>query len=85
MDLPLGYKVNSSTANLVCKLVKSIYGLRQASRKWNAELSSFLLAYGFSQSLADYSMFIHSQGTSLTIVVVYVNDIIVTSNNVSFI
>lgn len=47
MDLPLGYKVSYSTSNLVCKLVKSIYGLRQASREWNAELSSFLLDFGF--------------------------------------
>lgn len=60
MDLPLGYKVSSSTSNLVCKLIKSIYGLRQASREWNAELSSFLLDFSFSQSLADYAMFIHS-------------------------
>lgn len=57
MDLPLGYKLSTATAGLVCRLIKSIYGLRQASRQWNEKLSDFLVASGFTQSLADYALF----------------------------
>ena len=54
MDIPLGYdykeKYSSSTEKLVCKLHKSIYGLKQASRQWNSKLSHSLIHFGFTQS-----------------------------------
>lgn len=53
---PAGY--NKANPDQVCKLKKSIYGLRQASRCWNQELSKFLIRWGFVQSKQDYSMFI---------------------------
>ena len=84
MDIPLGYNV-SGISNLVCRLVKSIYGLRQASREWNTKLKDFLIDFGFHQSLADYSLFIHKQGSSYILAVVYVDDILLTGNNVSLI
>lgn len=51
MSLPLG---NYSTGDSrVCKLTKSLYGLRQAPRKWNEKLCSSLFLFGFQQSISD--------------------------------
>jgi hypothetical protein len=65
----------------VCKLRKAIYGLKQAPRAWYHELRNFLHASGFSNSLADTSLFIFHQQSHLIYLLVYVDDIIVTGDN----
>ncbi|KAL0309706.1 UNVERIFIED_CONTAM: Retrovirus-related Pol polyprotein from transposon TNT 1-94 [Sesamum radiatum] len=52
MTPPEGYTI---APGLVCKLARSIYGLKQASRQWNAELTLKLLEFGFKQSAHDHS------------------------------
>lgn len=55
MKLPEGLEVDLS---LVCKLKKSLYGLKQASRQWFAKLTIELTHLGFIQPKNDYSLFI---------------------------
>ncbi|KAJ0482050.1 putative RNA-directed DNA polymerase [Helianthus annuus] len=81
MSLPQGYY--NSDKNKVCKLVKSLYGLKQAPRKWNEKLTSELVDMGFVQSLCDHSLFILSKVDVLIVLLVYVDAIVVTGNNLS--
>ncbi|KAI4353025.1 hypothetical protein L6164_002003 [Bauhinia variegata] len=56
MKLPLSF--HTSNPGMVCRLKQSLYGLKQAPRCWFAKLSPTLQAYGFKQSLSDYSLFV---------------------------
>ena len=71
----------SNPNNLVCKLHKSLYSLKQASRQWFARLTMELLHKGFHQSKNDYSLFIKDCEKDFIVIVVYVEDIIITGNN----
>ena len=69
----------------VCKLKKSLYEFKQASRQWFAKLTIEFLDQGFTQSKNDYSLFTKQSSQSFTIVAVYVDDILVTGNDSSII
>ncbi|KAF5815294.1 putative RNA-directed DNA polymerase [Helianthus annuus] len=81
MTLPQGYY--DCDKNKVCKLVKSLYGLKQAPRKWNEKLTSVLLKMGFVQSLCDHSLFVLCKNDVLVVLLVYVDDIVITGNSIS--
>lgn len=83
MKLPPGLSVpsTSSSATLVFKLKKSLYGLRQVSRQWYAKLSQALQSKGYTHTLNDYSLFTRGSRNSLVILAVYVDDIILTGTD----
>ena len=85
MVLPEGYKHNSSIHNPVCKLQKSLYGLKQANRQWFTKLTIFLINKGFTQSYADTSLLTYKQGGYYLALVIYVGDILLIGNNLSLI
>lgn len=66
---------------MVCKLRKSLCGLKQAFRSWYSKLSQSLVAYGFEESLADHSLFTYSHDSVFLVVLVYVDDLIITGND----
>jgi len=65
----------------VCRLLKSLYGLKQAPRQWFVKLCTALLGFGYKQSKADYSLFTKQTSTSFTVVLVYVDDMVLTGDN----
>ncbi|KAD4180157.1 hypothetical protein E3N88_28748 [Mikania micrantha] len=67
--------------NVVCRLNKSLYGLKQASRNWFSTFSDTVQKAGYTQSKADYSLFTKTQGKSFTAILIYVDDILLTDND----
>ncbi|KAL0462665.1 UNVERIFIED_CONTAM: Retrovirus-related Pol polyprotein from transposon RE1 [Sesamum latifolium] len=82
MTPPEGYEV---APDMVCKLERSIYGLKQVSRQWNAELMSKLLEFGFKQSAHDHCLFTKNTSTDFMALLVYVDDILLTTPTVHLI
>ncbi|GJZ52807.1 retrovirus-related pol polyprotein from transposon TNT 1-94 [Tanacetum coccineum] len=76
---PQGY--NKAAKGQVCKLNRSLYGLKQASRQWNHELTKFLTSLGYEQSKHDYSLFVKNNKASFTTTLVYVDDVLITGNS----
>ncbi|KAL6205555.1 hypothetical protein ACLB2K_022813 [Fragaria x ananassa] len=83
MKLPPGFGGKGETR--VCKLHKSLYGLKQASRQWFIKLSMALKAADFHQSWADYSLFVRTNGSKFTALLVYVDDVILAGNSLNYI
>ncbi|KNA13496.1 hypothetical protein SOVF_116290 [Spinacia oleracea] len=90
--LPQGYhgigskiKLNSEPEsslpqNVVCQLKKSLYGLKQAPRQWFSKLSETLIKFGYIQSKADYSLFTKTTQHDMTIILVYVDDLLISGS-----
>lgn len=80
MRQPPGFTVKGKTTK-VCKLEKAIYGLKQGSNAWNCKLHTALLKIGFERSKTDQAVYIKSKDRSLTIIAVYVDDLLLLSTN----
>ncbi|XP_062075355.1 uncharacterized mitochondrial protein AtMg00810-like [Humulus lupulus] len=86
MTLPPGLLTPPSSSTgppMVCKLHKSIYGLKQSSRQWYTKLSEVLLNIGFTQCQADYTLFTKGHGLHFIALLVYVDDIVITGPTVT--
>eukprot|EP00268_Persea_americana_P023591 TRINITY_DN23153_c0_g1_i1.p1 TRINITY_DN23153_c0_g1~~TRINITY_DN23153_c0_g1_i1.p1 ORF type:complete len:128 (+),score=19.60 TRINITY_DN23153_c0_g1_i1:30-386(+) len=65
----------------VCRLQKSLYGLKQSPRAWFGRFTSSMKAFGYRQSNSDHTLFIKHNRGKLTVLIIYVDDMIVTGND----
>ncbi|KAL5762307.1 hypothetical protein ACOSP7_018571 [Xanthoceras sorbifolium] len=66
----------------VCKLQRSIYGLKQASRSWNIRFDQAMKSFGFTQNLDEPCAYKMTKGDKLVFLVLYVDDILLIENDV---
>ncbi|CAM8887392.1 unnamed protein product [Rhodiola kirilowii] len=78
MLTPPGFYMKEKQKGLVCKLQRSIYRLKQGSRQWFSRFSDSLIQFGFIQSIEDYSLFTLKRTGEFIILLVYVDDVVVT-------
>ncbi|GJU07479.1 putative RNA-directed DNA polymerase [Tanacetum coccineum] len=79
MKIPQGFSTKDETR--VCKLQRSIYGLKQASRNWYHKFTKSLIVLGYKQSKADHSLFIYKNGDTYVAALIYVDDVILVGND----
>ncbi|XP_075103372.1 uncharacterized protein LOC142177986 [Nicotiana tabacum] len=80
MTLPQGFQ-SQGESRPACRLLKSLYGLKQAPRQWNTKLLEALISFRFIQSQHDHSLFVQGIGSCIVVVLVYVDDMLITGPN----
>ncbi|KAH9659677.1 hypothetical protein KPL70_023950 [Citrus sinensis] len=80
MHQPEGF-IDSQHPTYVCKLNKALCGLKQAPRAWYDRLRGSLLQWGFQTSRSDTSLFLKHTGSDILVILIYVDDILVTGSS----
>jgi len=80
MEQPPGY-VNQTHPNLVCRLKKTLYGLKQTPRAWLDKIGEYLVTSGFQTSNADFSLYVKKTDHGIVVIVIYVDDLIITRDS----
>jgi hypothetical protein len=70
-------------SSLVCQLKKSLYGLKQTLRAWYAKMDSYLLSQNFVRCKLDTNVYMLRTANSLLLLVLYVDDLLITSFSTS--
>lgn len=81
MELPPGITVPESHGKKVCKLNKSLYGLKQSPRAWFGRFTKSMRNFGYRQSNSDHTLFIKKSKDKITALIIYVDDMVVTGND----
>ena len=76
-----GFQVKGKE-HMVCKLKKSIYGLKQASRQWYLKFHEVVTACGFKENNIDQCIYQKVSGSNYIFLILYVDDILLAANNV---
>ncbi|KAH9718722.1 hypothetical protein KPL71_022333 [Citrus sinensis] len=80
MPQPEGFE-DKNRPNYICKLEKALYGLRQAPKAWFDKLKGALSSWGFKNSRSDTSLFFRRAESKIVIMLIYVDDIIITGSD----
>ena len=67
--------------HMVCKLHKSIYGLKQTSRQWYLKFDEVVIANRFKENIVDQCIYMKVSGSKYIFLVLYVDDILLVAND----
>ncbi|GJS06672.1 putative retrotransposon protein [Tanacetum coccineum] len=81
MEQPEGF-VSQKFPNRVCKLKRSIYGLKQAFRQWNKRYHDEIKKFEFNQNRDEPCVYVKASGSYVTFLILYVDDILIMGNNI---
>ena len=79
MEQPRGFE-SKIHPEYVCKLKKTLYGLKQAPRAWYGKIDEFFVQSGFKVAPSNSSLFVKAKEGRLAIILVYVDDLIITGD-----
>ena len=79
MQQPLGL-INVESSSLICKLHKYLYGLTQAPRVWYDKIDTYFLNHGFKHCIYDPNLYVKHVDDNIIIIVLYVDDLIITGS-----
>ena len=80
MVQPENFESNDSK-QLVCKLKRSIYGLKQASWQWYWKFDQVITSFGFKENIIDQCIYLKFSGSKFIILVLYIDDILLASSD----
>ncbi|ONK76589.1 uncharacterized protein A4U43_C03F29880 [Asparagus officinalis] len=81
MIQPLGFKA-AGKEDLVCKLKKSLYGLKQSPRQWYKRFDGFMIGYGYTRSPYDQCVYMHKlHDSEYVYLLLYVDDMLIAFRN----
>ena len=80
LEIPEGWS-SPTTNGKICHLHKALYGLKQAPRAWFEKIDTFLRDLGMKHTEAGYSLYYLLEEGGVTILILYVDDLLVTGSN----
>ncbi|KAK4368006.1 hypothetical protein RND71_011798 [Anisodus tanguticus] len=80
MEIPHGFD-NKQSQEKVCRRKKALYGLKQSPRAWFDRFCKAMISFGYQQSNVDHTFFIRHQKDKLTLLIVYVDDVVMTGDD----
>ena len=80
MDQPVGFN-EEGKEHMVCKLKKSIYGLKQASRQWYLKFNDTITSFGFKENIVDRCIYLKVSGSKFIFLILYIDDILLATND----
>ena len=80
MDQPVGF-IEEGKENMVCKLKKSIYELKQTFRQWYLKFNDTITFFGFKENIVDRYIYLKVSGSKFIFLILYVDDILLATND----
>jgi hypothetical protein len=80
MEQSNGFQVNGKE-HRVCRLKRSIYGLKQASRQWYLKFDEIVTSYDFKENIVDQCIYLRISGSTYIFLLLYMDDILLATND----